>query len=162
MAVPASYFARDYLSKDGWALMWKKALRADYKPVCDVRVVKPRKESKQVINVDYSPEKAALDAIMSAVTETVKYSVKPSDMISDSSWFLEVADQLHKTRAVALGGVFKHYFSIDNENLILEKNNSESNLSENKGGLMFSFRQTLKRYQRSRFFETRVNLSSSE
>lgn len=162
MAVPSSYFARDYLSKDEWAFMWQKALRVDYKPVCDVRVVKPRKQSKQAMNVDDLPEKAALDAIISAVTETVKYSVKPSDMVSDSSWFLEVADQLHKTRAVALGGVFKKYFSIDNEDFILEKNKSDSNLSENKGGLMFSFRQTLKRYQRSRFFETRVNLSSPE
>lgn len=158
LAVESSYFSgQNYMSKDDWALMWQKALRADYKPVCDVRVVKPRKESKQAVNVEELPEKAALDAIMSAVTETVKYSVKPSDMVSDSSWFLEVADQLHKTRAVALGGVFKEYFSIDSEDLISEPNNSDSKNSENKGGLMFSFRQTLKRYQRSRFFETKVD-----
>lgn len=156
MAVPSSYFARDYLSKDDWALMWQKALRADYKPVCDVRVVKPCKKSKQAVSGDYAPEKAALDAIMSAVTETVKYSVKPSDMVSDSSWFLEVADQLHKTRAVALGGVFKEYFSVDNEDFISEPNNLETKKLENKGGLMFSFRQHLKRYQRSKFFETKV------
>jgi hypothetical protein len=77
-------------------------------------------------------------------------------MVSDSSWFLEIADQLHKTRAVALGGVFKKYFSVDNEDLISEPN-LETKKSENKGGLMFSFRQTLKRYQRSRFFETKVD-----
>lgn len=139
LAVPASYFnGRNYKSKDDWALMWQKALRVDYKPVVDVRIVKPKD-----LDVGESSEKAALDAIMSAVTETVKYSVKPSDMVDDASWFYEVAKQLHNTRAVGLGGVFKQYFSVDDGDMVLESKNLE-----NWGGIHFGFRRDVKRYQR--------------
>jgi plasmid rolling circle replication initiator protein Rep len=140
LAVPASYFGKNYLSKDDWAVMWQKALRSDYKPVCDIRIVKPRVE---VLDADTLPAKAALDAIMAAVTETVKYSVKPADMVEDASWFHEVAKQLNKTRAVSLGGVFKKYFSVDDDDLVLESKNLD-----NYGGIHFGFRSDVKRYQR--------------
>jgi plasmid rolling circle replication initiator protein Rep len=147
LAVPSSYFARDYLSKDDWAELWQKSLRADYKPVVDIRIVRPKKEKLveglKVLDVEEFSEKQALDAIMAAVTETVKYSVKPADMVDDASWFLEVAKQLNNTRAVALGGIFKKYFSVDDDDLVLE-----SKKSENQGGIYFGFRRDIKRYQR--------------
>src|SRR5229473_1362252 len=43
------------------------------------------------------------------VAEILKYAVKPSDMIRDHEWFLQLADQLQKTRGVAIGGILKHY-----------------------------------------------------
>ena len=46
LALPPSYFGRNYLSTAKWALLWQQALRIDYTPRCDVRVVKPKDYSK--------------------------------------------------------------------------------------------------------------------
>jgi hypothetical protein len=46
LALPPSYFGRNYLSTAKWALLWQQALRIDYTPHCDVRVVKPKDYSK--------------------------------------------------------------------------------------------------------------------
>ena len=36
-----------YLKKDDYAQMWQKALKVDYVPVCDVRIIKPNKEKNK-------------------------------------------------------------------------------------------------------------------
>jgi plasmid rolling circle replication initiator protein Rep len=47
IAVPPGYFAgKNYLSTEKWAEIWKEALKIDYTPICDARVVKPRDLSK--------------------------------------------------------------------------------------------------------------------
>jgi len=141
-AVPPSYFGRNYLSTKDYAVMWQKSLRSEYTPVCDVRIVKPKDSIIDFTGEPISPKKAALEGILSAVTETVKYTLKPSDMVDDPAWFHEVARQLHKMRAVSLGGVFKQFFSVEDDDLILESKNSV-----NYGGKFFGFRRDLERYQ---------------
>jgi hypothetical protein len=53
-----------------------------------------------------------------AIYETMKYTVKPSDIIGESEgeptdkdreWLIELTSQLHKTRAIATGGILKEY-----------------------------------------------------
>jgi len=47
IAVPPGYFVgRKYLSTAKWAAMWQEALRIDYTPICDARIVKPKDYSE--------------------------------------------------------------------------------------------------------------------
>ena len=138
LAVSPSYFGLNYLSTEKWAQLWQQSLKVDYVPVCDVRIVKPKPVSESS-----SESEAALNGLMAAITEVIKYSVKPSDMVKDSDWFLELVEQLHKTRAISLGGIFKQYLS-END---LNNESGESGESENAGGLWFGWREYFRRYQ---------------
>jgi plasmid rolling circle replication initiator protein Rep len=76
LALPPSYFAgRNYLSTAKWALLWQEALRIDYTPQCDVRVVKPKDYSKKRGETVWrgSPEvesmELAIDGVRNAVLE---------------------------------------------------------------------------------------------
>ena len=102
LMVNASYFGEGYLSQAKWTQLWKESLRADYTPIVNVKSVKPDKGSS-FENVD--------DQMAKALCETLKYSVKPSDLASDRNWLVDLTGQLHKTRAVAVGGVFKNFLS---------------------------------------------------
>jgi plasmid rolling circle replication initiator protein Rep len=47
IAVPPGYFAgKNYLSTEKWAQLWQEALKIDYTPICDARLVKPKDLSK--------------------------------------------------------------------------------------------------------------------
>jgi hypothetical protein len=52
-------------------------------------------------------------AIAEAAAETLKYAVKPSDMVKDPEWFHELTRQVHKLRFVSTGGVLKDLFKED-------------------------------------------------
>jgi hypothetical protein len=93
LMVKASYFGRNYLRQSDWVEMWRKALRVDYDPILDVQALKPTKSPVVLL------------------AEIVKYQCKPNDLVlSDREWFLELTRQLHRTKAIAFGGVFKEYF----------------------------------------------------
>jgi plasmid rolling circle replication initiator protein Rep len=115
LTVPPAYFQGDYLKQDEWAEMWRRCLRIDYRPVVDIRAIQLDLAQKtQRVN---EPPKN----MWGAVAEVLKYAVKPSDMVRDHAWFLALTDQLHKTRAVAIGGILKRYITErDRENLIQE------------------------------------------
>lgn len=61
------------------------------------------------------PNTAQETALRAAVAETLKYSVKPSDMTEDAEWFLEMTRQVHKKRFIASGGALKDVLRVDNE-----------------------------------------------
>jgi hypothetical protein len=83
----------------------------------------------------------------SAVAEILKYAVKPSDMVRDHDWFLELTDQLHKTRAVAIGGILKRYIKErERENLIQEP--GEEPTEKEKARLYFGWKQKVRRYRK--------------
>jgi plasmid rolling circle replication initiator protein Rep len=76
LALPPSYFAgRNYLSAAKWATLWQEALRIDYTPICDVRVVKAKDYSKSRGKTVWSgsPEvesqELAIDGVRNAVLE---------------------------------------------------------------------------------------------
>ncbi len=152
LALPPSYFGRNYIKKDGWAVMWQSALKVDYKPVVDIRMVKAKElddssgseSMDSCIDNQPNDDMVAFNGLMAAVVETVKYTVKPSDMVEDSDWFLEVANQLYKTRTISVGGIFKDYLKASDieRDLMLD-----SERSENSGGFFFRWRNQVKRYQ---------------
>ena len=97
LLVKPSYFSKGYIKQGDWARLWGDVLRVDYLPVVDVRVVKAKNKDK------YTQDEAVQYAIM----ETLKYAVKPSDMVDDYEWFYELTKQTYKLRFVASGGALK-------------------------------------------------------
>lgn len=227
LALPASYFSRNYLSTAKWAELWKEALRIDYTPICDVRLVKikPRKEndSNTVTDSLENAFKAIVDdlrtvlalardselevvliflqkaliaalernisefltalaliadesvlfrveavlmgvqrliaagkqleidmtikSLQAAILETIKYTVKPSDMVQDRDWSLALVDQLHKTRAVALGGIFKEFLREEEDENNQDDSDDQEDQQDNSNGVCFGWKQPVQRYQ---------------
>ena len=152
LAVPPSYFSRNYLSKDKWAALWQDVMRLDYKPVCDVRIVKPKAEEYEIVEgvvVSYSPPDP-LKPLMAAITETIKYTTKPADMVKEGAWLLTMVDQMRNIRAVALGGIFKEFLkeTETEQDLITASETDVEKVVTNEGGIHFGFRSDVKRYQR--------------
>ena len=141
LMVPPTYFKGDYLRQSDWAELWRQSLRINYKPVVDVRVVRPERRlaSGKVIPASWN--------IWGAVVEILKYAVKPSDMVRDPEWFLQLVDQIRKTRAVAVGGILKKYIrDKEKEDLTIEP--GEEPLVEEWERLFFRWKQIVKRYRR--------------
>jgi plasmid rolling circle replication initiator protein Rep len=142
LMVPSSYFQDDYLKQYQWAELWQQCLRVHYRPIVDIRIVKPdyQRRSRTVRGpADYH--------IWGAVVEILKYSVKPSDMVRDHEWFLQLTDQLHKTRAVAVGGVLKKYIR-DRKQEDLTAEPEEEQVEETAESLYFGWQQPVKRYRK--------------
>lgn len=116
LMVSSSYFqGGKYINHEDWVKMWRKALRVDYDP--SVRI--------QAIKIDKSSGK-----ILDAVKEVAKYTVKESDLTEDVEWMIEYTKQVHKTRAISLGGILKEYLSdaeATNEELILGESTEDLN-----------------------------------
>jgi plasmid rolling circle replication initiator protein Rep len=104
MVKPSYFKGEGYVSQARWADAWARSLRVDYTPVVDVRTVKPKGDVTDVASY-----------LRGAVSETLKYSVKPDDMTSDPDWFLELTRQCHKKRFIATGGALKDVLRVDEE-----------------------------------------------
>jgi plasmid rolling circle replication initiator protein Rep len=141
LMVPPAYFQGDYLKQHEWAELWKQCLRIDYKPVVDIRTVKlDLVQTSQRVNKPPA-------RMWEAVAEILKYAVKPSDMIRDHEWFLTLADQLQKTRGVAIGGILKHYIKErEPEKLTEEPGEKEPEISAEQ--LFFGWKREARRYRR--------------
>jgi hypothetical protein len=106
----------------------------DYEPIVHVRAVK---ETGEQLN--------------KAVCETLKYSVKPTDLVADQGWFLELTRQCHKLRFVATGGILKGVFkSIEdasNDDLLHVNDKPEDDESEaSKARIAFGWHKDTSRY----------------
>lgn len=136
LMVNEGYFKRGYLSKEKWIALWRDCLGVEYDPSIAVRVIKSS-----------ATEKVELDQeLMKGFCEVLKYSLKPEDLVSSNDWLLEITTQLHKTRAVAVGGIFRQYISErEPEDLIGEDENPEDT-----SGLpiWFGWREALARYSK--------------
>jgi plasmid rolling circle replication initiator protein Rep len=142
LMVPPTYFQADYLRQSAWAELWQQSLRVDYRPVVDVRVIKQnRKRSRISVNRVNIPQMWAI------VTEILKYSVKPSDMIRDHAWFLSLVDEVHKMRSVAVGGILKPYLRVRKHEDLIEEPGGESSMGEAEQ-LFFGWKQVVMKYQR--------------
>lgn len=73
MFVRPGYFTRDYIKQADWRTYWQSCLRTSYLPVVNVKTVK----SKDV-------QSDAKSAIAVAILETLKYGVKPDDLVADA------------------------------------------------------------------------------
>lgn len=95
--VERSYFKKDnkdYMQTADWVQMWRKALKLDYDPVCDIRKVKNAKGKYK------------------AVAEVAKYTLKDTDFIFSEDELTDkvvevLSNSLHGRRLFAFGGVMK-------------------------------------------------------
>ena len=113
MVMP-NYFGGNYIKQDKWVEMWRKALRIDYDPGAHIKSIK----------LDTNSD--TLDILV----EVAKYTVKGDDLICDPNWLVEYTKQVHKTRAISLGGILKQYLSDEeatNEELVLGESTDELN-----------------------------------
>lgn len=130
MMVKSSYFKKGYISQKKWCQLWQDCLRIDYQPVLDIQAIKPH-QSPTVL-----------------IPEILKYQTKESDLVADRDWFLELTRQLHKTRAIAVGGVFREYFK-NTEREVEEDligKSEESDLVD-EGHLYFGWKRWEKKYR---------------
>lgn len=152
LMVKAGYFKTgQYLSQQEWTELWKDCLRVQYTPIVNVKAVRPNKKRAALEDGELPQDlPAGQAAIAAAIVETFKYTVKPEDLIGrgteiDRQWLVELTNQLHKTRAIALGGVFKQYLSeSEPEDLIGESDEDEPLLDDTS--LWFGWREMVKRY----------------
>jgi plasmid rolling circle replication initiator protein Rep len=101
-----------------------------------VKAVKPRKDAVE-----------GTDAVAIAVLETLKYGVKESDLMQDAVWLHELTKQLHKTRAISVGGVLKGLFQEDEpEDLIHTETEDDSVINESNVNVWFGWREMVARY----------------
>jgi hypothetical protein len=138
--VHPGYFGDGYLKQADWVAMWRDSLRINYNPILDIRVVVP----------DHKPNRRKTPGpcdIWGAVVEILKYSVKVSDMVKDHRWFLTLVDQVWKTKAVVIGGVFKRYIKEREKEDLTSEPGVEPSADEAER-LYFGWKQEVRRYRR--------------
>jgi len=160
--VKPSYFGGNYyLTQAEWREMWQKALRVNYLPIVDIRVVKCKKGQKIVPDPsEFEADNSTDSGMIKAICETLKYTVKEQDLIgtyckddqSNSQWLKKVTEQLYRSRKVEYRGVIKEIgkqleAAYDDDDLISindisEETTGEEDLKE----IVFSWYPTLERY----------------
>jgi plasmid rolling circle replication initiator protein Rep len=144
MFVPASYFTRGYISHAKWISLWQSCLKTDYPPILDVRAVKTKMASSN------NPSDSSNQAMAEAVCETLKYAVKPSDLLADPGWLGELTKQLQKTRAISIGGCLKEFFSEDDPEDLINGEIQEEEKSEDDSLLLFDWSAIVRRYKKAK------------
>ena len=142
MLVKGGYFGgKSYINQEEWRSLWQRCLRSQYLPVVNVKAVKPKKNKLT----------DELDDIGKSITETFKYSVKESDLIADENWLLELTNQLHKTKAIAIGGVLKSFLKEEKEDddlIHVDESDNDVEIEDNIK-LLFGWREAVKRYKQA-------------
>lgn len=144
LAVRPSYFTRDYLSHAKWVELWQQCLRIDYTPIVNIKPVKPKPGN------DIS---SYTGLIMGAIVECVKYTIKdidladsrPKSSLTNSEWLSALANQMHNTRTISVGGILKDYLSEEEpEDLIHSEDETEATSADDQA--TFGWRETLTNY----------------
>lgn len=134
MVEPKYFQGAYYLSQERWSILWQEVLKVDYLPIVDVRAIK-----------SIATQDSNSNGAKNSLAEVFKYIVTPEDL-EDAEFLFAITQQLHKTRAIALGGVLKAYISEEEpEDLIGEDNTPEL---QEAIKLTFGWRERLERYQR--------------
>lgn len=112
LCVPSSYFKKKeyYIKQDDWSEMWKKAMKIEYKPIVDVRKVKPKSEIDSKGLDEYEKQIKEQNAIL----EVSKYPVKDTDVIKGNKvteenveTVLDLDNALAYKRLIGYGGLLK-------------------------------------------------------
>lgn len=144
LMVKPSYFTHNYTKKMDWVRLWADVLKVDYLPNVDIRAVRKKGKCKG--------EPMTEADIKAAIVETLKYAVKPADMVGDGSleskeWFYEVSRQTHKLRFVATGGALKNILKEDNiANQEMITAGDETDENTDKRRLNFTYYKSKKGY----------------
>lgn len=142
LLVDSKYFSgRNYIKQEEWRSLWQRSMRLEYLPVVNVKAVKPKVDK---LTGDQ-------DDIGQAIVETVKYSVKESDLVADENWLVELTSQLHKTRAISIGGVLRSILKDeeDDDDLIHIDETDKEVIEDDALKLYFGWRESLKRYKKN-------------
>lgn len=145
MVPPSMLSGRDYVKQADWVALWRDVLRVDYDPNVDVRAVKPRKPKDGEVLACITAER-----LRGAVAETLKYSTKPSDMVADPEWFLELTRQTYKRRFVATGGALKNVLKLEQEtdqDMVIADDISEGD--DDGTRIAFEWNRPVKKYRRA-------------
>lgn len=149
LMVPSTYFNGNYyLTQQDWTELWRSCLRVDYTPIVNIKAVKPNKKWLADNESGFATEQK----LAGAIVETFKYSIKPEDLVGNGSeldrqWLLQLTKQLEKTRAIALGGVFKNYLSeSEPEDLVGESDEGDD---VSASSIYFGWREVVQRYIKS-------------
>ena len=131
LCVENAYFRKkeNYITQDEWINLWQKALQVDYKPVANIKAIKPNKKGDK--------------DIQAAIKETSKYSVKSSDYLTgnhekDSEIVKDLEQGLYRKRMLSYGGLLKQKHKILNlddaeeGNLIQTSDNEKTTDEEQK------------------------------
>ncbi len=108
LAVQPSYFDRNldkYINQAEFRSMWQSALRADYLPQVNIKIIKPKSQIAKEIK---DPTKTPEQAYSAAIAELCKYPMKDTDLNAFSNdEFKELTKQMHNIRNINCGGIFK-------------------------------------------------------
>ena len=137
MMVPSNYFGRNYIKHNEWVALWRESLRVNYDPVVNVKALHRQKNATEETQ----------ETFMLAICEVLKYSVKESDLITDPRWLGELARQMHNTRAIAVGGALKNYFSDQEPEDLVNGQTSDEDTTKTGAKLSFSWEPEDKRYR---------------
>jgi len=130
LLVKPSYFGKNYITQSAWSMLWQDALDVDYVPITHVKKIK--------------------GDLTKGIIETLKYSTKPSDMLTDPAWFLELTKQTHKMRFVATGGVLKDVFKDDDsatDQDLVTVGDKDENPDDDGRRIIFGFNRVELRYK---------------
>ena len=142
LMVPSGYFAgKNYLSQKAWCELWKSCLGVDYQPTVHVQAIKPKSGSSEDVIAHNT------NLIKKSLIETLKYSAKPSDFLDDPDFLEGLTIQLHKTRSIAVGGIFKQYISNKEPENLINSEDADDEILANEGKFLFGWRDYEKRYR---------------
>lgn len=138
MLVENKYFGgRNYVTQQEWRELWQRCLRVDYLPQVNIQTVKSKRDRTDDNN-----------ATKAAIVETLKYSVKAEDLVLDKDWLSELTSQLHKTRAISIGGVIKEFIKeeSDDDDLVHIEDKEEKEDKKKSPEFLFGWREVVKHY----------------
>jgi plasmid rolling circle replication initiator protein Rep len=154
LLVEDSYFDKSkssYWHHSKWMHEWKSALRIDYDPYVHIKAVKSFDAVEEQVSIDdlldisldvdfdQQPKKDISSQLIKSVLETLKYCVKPADIVgeivthpcsdgfSNYQWLQDFTEQVYRVRKIATGGLFKSYLKD------LDKDESDSDLIGDSG-----------------------------
>ena len=128
LCVENAYFRKkeNYITQEEWVDLWQKALQVDYKPVANIKAIKPNKKGDK--------------DIQAAIKETSKYSVKSSDYLTgnhekDSEIVKDLEQGLYRKRMLSYGGLLKQKHKILNlddaeEGNLIQTSDNEKTIDE--------------------------------
>lgn len=80
LAVEPNYFrdTNKYIKTEEWVQMWRESLKVNYDPICDIRIVKNKRNPEKEIKILADK---GIELASSAVAELSKYSTKSEDYL---------------------------------------------------------------------------------
>ena len=107
LCVEIAYFRKkeNYITQKEWVDLWQKALQVDYRPVANIKAIKPNQKGDK--------------DIQAAIKETSKYSVKSSDFLTSNQEknqeiVKDLEQGLYRKRMLSYGGLLKQKHKILN------------------------------------------------